>query len=194
MDEKPIINESVEKENENNTELEPNVFSNIMENFGFYHVNPDSDGFYNGLVVPKPQANYLFYTSFFSLISTLYGLYKKEYLNTIGVFSIFITSINYWRDPVYGWRRNIDIVASILGLSLNSINSYNHPRRGSLNRMLLCCLLFYPLGYYFQNKSLHLSTFFHSLIHILGNMICISYYSDNNNGLLISNDVSNVEL
>ena len=44
--------------------------------------------------------------------------------------------------------------------------------------MLFISLLFYPLGFYFQHKSIHLSAFSHSLIHIIGNLVCISYYSD----------------
>jgi hypothetical protein len=156
----------------------PNFFYVIMTKFGFIHVEPDNDGLYKGLVMPKPQADYLFYTSFGSLVGSLYGFYKKQYINSLGVFLIFVTSLNYWRNPVYGWRRNIDIITSILGLSINIITSHSHPRCIKLNLMLFISLLFYPLGFYFQHKSIHLSAFSHSLIHIIGNLVCISYYSD----------------
>jgi hypothetical protein len=159
-------------------EKNPHFFSVIMIKFNFIHVEPDKDGLYNGLIMPKSQADYLFYTSFSSLICSLYGLYKNQFINALGVFLIFVTSINYWRNPVYGWRRNIDIITSILGLSINIINSYGHPRCLKLNLMLFTSLLFYPLGFYFQNKSIQLSAFSHSLIHIVCNLVCISYYSD----------------
>ena len=156
----------------------PHFCSVIMTKFGFIHVELDTDGLYNGLVMPKPQADYLFYTSFSSLVGSLYGFYKKQYINSLGVFLIFVTSINYWRNPVHGWRRNIDIIMCILGLSINIISSLGHPKCLKLNLMLFISLLFYPLGFYFQHKSIHLSAFSHSLIHIIGNLVCISYYSD----------------
>jgi len=165
---------------DSNEEIKPNPhFSSvIMTKFGFIHVEPDTDGLYNGLVMPKSQADYLFYTSFSALVGSLYGFYKKKYINSLGVFLIFVTSINYWRNPVHGWRRNIDIIASILGLSINVLTSPGHPRCLKLNLMLFMSLLFYPLGFYFQHKSIHLSAFSHSLIHIFCNLVCISYYSD----------------
>ncbi len=156
----------------------PHFFSVTMTKFGFVHVEPDTNGLYNGLVMPKSQADYLFYTSFSALVGSLYGFYKKQYINSLGVFLVFLTSINYWKNPVYGWRRNIDIITSILGLSINVLSSPGHPRCLKLNLMLFMSLLFYPLGFYFQNKSIHLSAFSHSLIHIVCNLVCISYYSD----------------
>jgi len=29
---------------------------------------------------------------------------------------VFLTSLNYWRHPVHGWRRNVDIVAALIAL------------------------------------------------------------------------------
>ncbi len=156
----------------------PHFYSIIMSKFGFIHIFPDSDGLYSGLIMPKSHANYLFYTSFSSLIGSLYGVYKKQYINSLGIFLIFITSINYWKNPVYGWRRNIDMFTAILGLSINILNSFDHPRCLYLNLLLFMSLMFYPFGFYFQHKSIHLSTLSHSFIHIFCNLVCISYYSD----------------
>ena len=58
----------------------PHFCSVIMTKFGFVHVEPDADGLYKGLVMPKPQADYLFYTSFSALVGSLYGFYKKKIL------------------------------------------------------------------------------------------------------------------
>ena len=165
---------------ESKSDSKTNFYVVIMSKFGLNHIESDKDGLYDGLILPKTHANYLFYTSFGSLISSSYGVYKKEYINSLCVFLFFLTSINYWRNPVYGFRRNIDILTSILGISINAKNSYDHPRCLYLNLFLIIGLSFYPLGFYFQNKSLHLSTFSHSLIHIICNLVCISYYSDFN--------------
>ena len=159
-------------------ENRPYFYVVILSKFGFNHFDSDNNGLYNGLIVPKSHANYLFCSSCSFLITALYGLYKKEYVKCLSVFLIFITSINYWRNPVYGLRRNIDIVSAILGILINVQNSNLHPRRLCLILFLLLSILFYPIGFYFQNKSIHLSTFSHSLIHIISNLVCISYYSD----------------
>ena len=159
-------------------EIRPYFYVVMLSKLGFNHVNYDNDGLYNGLIVPKSHANYLFYSSCSFAITSLYGVYKKEYTKSLGVFIIFLSSINYWRNPVHDLRRNIDMVSVVLGILLNVQNSNDHPRRLYLILWLFFGLLFYPVGFYFQDKSIHLSTFSHSLIHIICNLVCISYYSD----------------
>ncbi len=185
----PVLkSESHDKEEEfTKDENKPHFYVVILSNFGFNHVNCDNDGLYNRLIVPKSHANYLFYSSCSFAITSLYGVYKKEYIKSLGVFLIFTSSINYWRNPVHGLRRNVDIVSSILGILINVQNSNEHPRRLYLILFLFFGLLFYPVGFYFQDKSIHLSTLCHSLIHIICNLVCISYYSDIDSNQIDSN-------
>ena len=86
-----------------------NVITSFLSKYGFCHIKCDEDGLYNGLIVPKSHANYLFWTSFSSFVSGLYGLYKKQYNFAILPLGIFVASINYWIHPVNNWRRYIDI-------------------------------------------------------------------------------------
>ena len=50
-------------------------YSIIIEKMGFINIDKDKDGLYNGLIIPKTQANYLFYTSFFSMLSSIFLFY-----------------------------------------------------------------------------------------------------------------------
>ena len=67
-----------------------NIFSMIMEKMGFIHIDKDQDGLYDGLVIPKTHANYLFYTSFFSLLSSIVLFYKKIELFKVPIEKRFV--------------------------------------------------------------------------------------------------------
>jgi hypothetical protein len=64
-------------------------------------------------MLSKSQSNYLWTTSWFFLLGSVYGLYNHH---QIAIFPglIFITSINHWRNPIRGsWRQRIDIITVI---------------------------------------------------------------------------------
>ena len=151
-----------------------NIFSIIMEKMGFIHIDKDQDGLYDGLVIPKTHANYLFYTSFFSLLSSMFLFYKKSD-NYIYTLSIFITSLNYWRNPIYNWRRNIDMIVIFLSFFIIGIKFYIQSKLMDILPTTIISFLFYVISNYFQDKYIHISTFFHSLIHIYPNIKFIQY-------------------
>ena len=151
-----------------------NIFSIIMEKMGFVHIDKDQDGLYDGLVIPKTHANYLFYTSFFSLLSSMFLFYKKSD-NYIYTLSIFITSLNYWRNPIYNWRRNIDMIVIFVSFFVIGIKFYIQSKFIDFLPTTIISFLFYLISNYFQDKYIHISTFFHSLIHIYPNIKFIQY-------------------
>jgi hypothetical protein len=173
---KQVEKKQITKKREKTLEIEKtnNIFSIIMEKMGFIHIDKDEDGLYNGLVVPKTHANYLFYTSFFSLLSSMY-LFYKENNNYIYTLSIFITSLNYWRNPIYDWRRNIDMIVIFLSFFVVGIKFYIQSKIIDILPTIFISFLFYVISNYFQEKSIHISTFFHSLIHIYPNIKFIQY-------------------
>jgi len=186
----PVLkSESFDKEEVPKEEVKPYFYTVILSNFGFNHVNCDNDGLYNGLIVPKSHANYLFYSSCIFLITGLYGVYKQLYFKSLTAFLMVITSINYWRNPVYGLRRNIDIFAAFVILLYNVYNSAGHPRRLYLILWVLLAVLFYPISFYFKDKSIHLSTLCHSLIHIICNIVAIILFSDIDSNPIDSNPI-----
>jgi hypothetical protein len=155
-----------------------NVIINFISKYGFNHIKCDEDGLYNGLIVPKTHANYLFWTSCLTFISGLYGLYKKQYNFAILPLGIFVASINYWVHPVNNWRRYLDISYASFALITHSILAYGLPNFNYYIIILSLSCLCYPVSFYFQEKFLPLSTFSHSLIHIGGNIANIILYSN----------------
>lgn len=158
------------------------IFPNILMKLGFKHIESDEDGFYDdGLILPKTYSNYLFWTSFFSLGSGLYGLYKKQYKLAIYPLTTFLTSINYWRHPENNWRRYLDQIVVRGSLVSQTIQGISMPNFHSYLITMILSTSCYPISYIYQNKYLPMTVFLHSLLHIGGNIANIILYSDSSN-------------
>ena len=153
------------------------IFPNILMKLGFKHIEADKDGFYNGLIFPKPHSNYLFWTSCLSICSCLYGIHKKQYKLAMYPLSIFITSVNYWRHPENNWRRSVDQIVvrgSLITHTMRAVGLSNFDSYLLTMGLSAAC---YPLSYFYQDKYLPMSVFLHSLIHIGANIANVILYS-----------------
>ena len=82
---------------------------------------------------------------------------------------LFLTSINYWRKPEYGFRRNIDMLVVYIGVFImlfqacllkNEMNRYIYLSMG------VCAIIFYITEHimvYFNNSQWII---FHMTLHI----------------------------
>jgi hypothetical protein len=61
------------------------------------------------LPISYEYSKYLYYSSFLIGVSSTISLYYKDYSTLLFMFLLFLTSINYWQRPDYGFRRNIDM-------------------------------------------------------------------------------------
>ena len=61
------------------------------------------------LTMPLSYSKFLFLSSFSMLISAIIAIIVNDIYVTIYFLLLFLTSINYWRRPEYGLRRNIDL-------------------------------------------------------------------------------------
>jgi hypothetical protein len=61
------------------------------------------------LIMPLSYSKFLFYSSFSMLISAIIAIILNDVYVTIYFFILFLSSINYWRRPEYGLRRDIDL-------------------------------------------------------------------------------------
>lgn len=131
-------------------------------------------------ILTKPQAKFLWRTSWFSVISSLYALYQKHYWLALFPGSVFITSINYWRCPDYSWRRYIDIFVVNYSVVHQTYFAYVHNAENFQTSFLFMqtgafCFL---LGvYFYEKKQYWLSTYFHALLHFFANIANIILYS-----------------
>ena len=150
----------------------------FLKEFSIIHILPDEDGFYNGLIVPRLHANYLFLTSCLSLVSGIYALYKKQYNFAIYPLGVFITSINYWIHPINDWRRYVDMIYVTFAIISQSFCAVEHPNFKPYLITIVIGVLFYPVSRYFQTIYLPLSTLCHSMIHIVANIANFILYTD----------------
>ena len=122
----------------------------------------------NKEICPKECCEYFLFTSTYIFISGCIMFYNKDYISSMVVFALVFTSINFWRNPQFGYRRTIDMtMCKILGVFL-LINSINFQE---FNRVLYECIIVTFLTYSFIENILwsfnnHQWIIFHLAMHI----------------------------
>lgn len=126
------------------------------------------------LIVPLKYASLVKKCSSAMLIPICVSLYRRHYDLSASYTMLMMTSINYWRKPIKGWRRNIDI-------SFVCLTTAYHLYRARKSRMpfIYYGLSFlgascYPLGYYY--KSVKKGIYMHILLHFLAHIANIFLY------------------
>jgi hypothetical protein len=122
-------------------------------------------------------SRFVFYSSFMIGISSCIAFYMQDTILTIFLFLLFLTSINYWRKPEYGLRRQIDMF--LCGISLFYFITVSFLFLPEFNRVMyvntsICVGVFYICEYilcYFKNvkwivfhMAMHIYTAFFSVI------------------------------
>lgn len=133
---------------------------------------PNEKGLYeNDLLVPKTHANYLWTTSWLSLISSIYALKKGHQHLVIVPFSVYCSSLLHWQHPTQSWRRALDITVCNSALFYQLYQAQNASHKLPYYFTTALAAAFYPLSLYFYKKrQTKLATFSHSLLHICGNL------------------------
>lgn len=123
------------------------------------------------LIVPQDHGYYMCIIASIGLLSGIYALKTGNYGFATGPLGVFVTSINYWRKPTYGLRRNIDICfclfALVVALQYSFISIH-----GSIWRYIIAgSLLYYPLGWIlYTYEYFWLATIVHSMLHVFPNL------------------------
>ena len=126
---------------------------------------------------------YLVITSHSCLVSAVYGYmyYTPTYPLYLFPALTYINSVNYWRHPRPGLRRNIDMIYICSAILIQHFiaHYYIHPSWAYYFFVIVGASM-YPAGYWFYwRKQYIMSTFVHSLIHILGNFAHMQLYTGN---------------
>lgn len=123
------------------------------------------------LIFQPKYSKKIFYISFLSLIPTILSYYYGMYTIMMMPLSVWITSLNYWRHPIYGWRRNLDISVVLSGVcyQLYYVSSCKY------NVYVLTCTFSgtccYILSWVFTfKKHENISCLFHCGVHLLANL------------------------
>lgn len=134
-------------------------------------------------VVERKHSKVLFISSFFFGLNSIYGFYNYLhhnmkfneiiFTNTI----LFLTSINYWRKPIYGFRRNLDITIAVINFGYNHYVIYNCHYSWIYYLAMKGIVVFYGLSRMYHNKNSNLACFFHCMVHISANVGNLAVFS-----------------
>jgi len=119
----------------------------------------------------------LYYSSFLTISSVLLSYYCTLYILSYLSASVLLSSINYWRYPIKGLRRNIDITIVTITFITHLYYSYSYYY---INYVYIALLGFF---FYFISHTLIRFGFywigmqFHLLIHISTNVNNLLLYS-----------------
>ena len=101
-------------------------------------------------------------------------------MNALSVFSVFLTSINYWKHPIKGFRRNIDIMMVCLSIAYNSYYVYDCIYgHYYINMIILGIAIYIFSGFLYTKKYLGLSTLLHCNVHLLSNIANYLLFTNN---------------
>ena len=132
------------------------------------------------LVLTPQYSNLIYKVCYLLLITTLYGFYQQKYDLCTILFCGFLTSINYWRNPTFGLRRNIDMVAIPIGLVYHAVRAYHYENWLPYYVLNGICISFYPAScYFYRRKQYWTSTYLHCMMHIMGNVSFFVLYTKN---------------
>lgn len=131
-------------------------------------------------VVSPSDARFLLCSSLTILASCAGGLYYGLYDCFATSSAVLVCSLNYWRRPVYGWRRNLDI------LNIISCTLYHSWRALETTNIYFAVFASSGVGCYILSLNLYngpamfreLSKYAHSGMHICGNIANAFLYRD----------------
>jgi len=129
-------------------------------------------------ICPPLHSKYLLVISMSSLISGAYAIRQGLLHLSIVPLGVWTTSINYWRNPVYGWRRNLDLTYVPLALTYQLYYSRSMIRFTDYCVVSGVAILCYPVAWYLHTIGWAWGGIVaHSGIHIFGNIANLILYS-----------------
>ena len=129
------------------------------------------------------QAKCILRVSLISILSCSYAIYRGHYDLAIVPGGVFLTSLNYWRQPTYGWRRNLDIAYVCGALIYQNKRAYDMPNAVPYYYLMGFGSLLYPMNIYLYKKKYYWgSTIAHCMLHIMANISNVVLYSGNCRG------------
>jgi hypothetical protein len=128
-------------------------------------------------VIPEEQSKYIYRTSYLTLLTFAYALYKKQYSLCLCPAAIFTSSVIYWYKAEYDWRRYTDMVVVKSAILYQHVMAYNAQYAFLYYPIFGVGMIAYPIGIYYHRKDeLWKSTYAHITLHLCGNIAsCILY-------------------
>ena len=124
-------------------------------------------------LVYRPECSRILWTTSWLFLGTsVYTVYNQHYDLVIIPGGLFLTSINYWRDPHFNsWQRTVDVYYIYISFLYQVIRCYNAEYIIHFLLGLAFCLFLYKLsGLTYNRNMILLSAFLHSSLHITANL------------------------
>jgi len=133
------------------------------------------------LVLPPHLSKQLFRSSFLATSSIAAALYNGQHDCACLAALVFCTSVNYWRHPVLGWRRNVDMVSAMGSLAYQLfVVCPGAPVGGQAAYWALtaagCGCYIGARHFSFTRQSKAAGCAWHSCVHFFGNLSNIVLY------------------
>lgn len=124
------------------------------------------------------QSRFLLKTSLVTSVGTAYCWYRSYTGIAIIDGIAVLTSINYWRDPRYDWRRTMDIWWIGGCLTYHLLRAYKSQYYIGYYAITCFACSLYPFSHYYYNHGKYWnSVYLHSGLHVLANIANIILYS-----------------
>eukprot|EP00483_Globobulimina_turgida_P012270 UN12292 len=131
---------------------------------------------FEGELYPKRISRRMFMTSWLFSAAALQAFYWECYALSFAIWLVFLMSLNFWRKPTKGTRRNIDILSScsvalyhmiyaLFAIEFDTAVQYCVLVQGGL-------VLFAFSKMSSKRNLMDLDSFFHCLMHLYG--ICVN--------------------
>ncbi len=99
--------------------------------------------------------------------SFLHAYFCNHLLLSFYCFTGFFTSVNYWRNPTYSLRRQIDIACMVAALSSHMYSAYNTPAWLPYITLVSIAASTYPISFFVQSKGfVRESMMCHLILHL----------------------------
>lgn len=122
-------------------------------------------------MLPQKYSRWILSVSFISLGTAFSAFYMDTYNIAWMPALVSLTSINYWRFPIIGWRRKLDMFAVGTSILYKIYLIPSCPFGFYVLLSIFVGAFFYFLGRYFHSFHYYLpATILHCMVHICGNI------------------------
>lgn len=128
-------------------------------------------------LIPKEHALFLYKISKVGLFTGSLGIYCGHLWLGSGVIVGAALARNYWRNPVYGWRRRLDMawVQVLIWSHLWNVLG-NDVQMIYLTIQLLGVWFYYQSWIYQHQNNYWLSTYYHAGVHLCSHASLVYFY------------------
>ena len=105
-------------------------------------------------VLPFKYSRWLMLSSVSLLIPSIVALQKNRYDSGLVYSVVYMSAINYWRKPIYGIRRDIDILVvrfNFIYATVNCIHKYGMSTY--YWNIPISIIMMYHLGFFLHDKT-----------------------------------------